>query len=73
MNMFNKLKEKCKTEYVSRKQLWDLTGGILKSSVIAKFDSLGCGINDREIIGKKTMYPIDSVISWLETNTERIK
>ena len=73
MSMFSKLKEKCKSEYVSRSQLWDLTGGILKASVIAQFDSLGCGINDRKIIGNRTMYPIDSLISWLDENTERIK
>jgi phage terminase Nu1 subunit (DNA packaging protein) len=71
--MFEKLKEKCKTEYVSRKQLWDLTGGILGVAVITKFDSLGCGIKNRKIIGSRTMYPIESVIEWLEENTECIK
>jgi phage terminase Nu1 subunit (DNA packaging protein) len=71
--MFEKLKEKCEKDYVSRKELWDLTGGILGVSVITKFDSLGCGIKNRKIVGSRTIYHIDDVIEWLEANTERIK
>jgi hypothetical protein len=71
--MFKKLKDKCTKGYVFRKDLWNFTGGIIKNKTMATFDSQGRGIEEKYIVGNKTVYPIDSVIAWLENNTKRIK
>jgi hypothetical protein len=71
--MFEKLKNKCKKDYVSRKELWDLTGGIIKGTTMTRLDSLNLGIDERHVIGGKTVYPIDALIKWLKNNTKRVK
>ena len=73
MSVFNELKEKCKSEYVNRKQLWDLTGGIIHPRTVANLDSKGKGIKNAIIVGHKKLYPIDGVIEWLETNSKVIR
>jgi len=73
MSIFNELKEVHKSEYVSRKQLWDLTGGIIHPQNIANLDCKGRGIKNAIIIGHKKLYPIDSVIEWLEENSKLIR
>jgi phage terminase Nu1 subunit (DNA packaging protein) len=72
MSVFNKLKEKCKSEYVNRKQLWDLTGGIIHPKTMAKFDQQGTGIKNAVIIGHKKVYPIDEVIEWLRAHSRLV-
>ncbi len=73
MNVFNRLKEKCKSPYVSRKQLWDLTGGIVNPKTIAHLDQKGDGIKNAIIVGRKTVYLIDEVIEWLKYRSKMIK
>ena len=62
MSVFNELKERYKSEYVNRKQLWDLTGGIIHPKTIANLDFKGKGIKNAVIIGRKRLYPINDVI-----------
>jgi hypothetical protein len=71
--MFEKLKNKCQKDYVSRKELWDLTGGIIKGSTMTHLDSFKLGIDERYVIGGKTVYPIEALIKWLENNTKHVK
>ncbi|MDR2067498.1 MAG: hypothetical protein LBP41_00730 [Holosporaceae bacterium] len=72
MDAFDKLKETCKKQYVSRKDLWNLTGGILHPRNMAKLDNNGIGIPNSVIIAHKRMYPVDSVIEWLRTKSRLI-
>jgi phage terminase Nu1 subunit (DNA packaging protein) len=71
--MFEKIKDKHKSPYIKRSQLYDLTGGIITAKTMAAFDCEGRGIKERIIVGKETAYSTDAVIKWLENNTERIK
>jgi hypothetical protein len=73
MSIFEKIKKHCRAEYICRKQLRDVTGGIISGNTMTKFDSLGKGIEPRKIVGKRTVYHIDDLIRWLENNTQRIK
>jgi phage terminase Nu1 subunit (DNA packaging protein) len=73
MSVFEELREKCKSEYVTRKQLWDLTGGIIHPRTMANLDSKGKGIENAVIIGHKKVYPIDSVVKWLRENSRLVK
>jgi hypothetical protein len=72
MDAFDKLKEICKKQYVSRKELWDLTGGIIHPRTMEKLDRSGAGIPDSIIIAHKRMYQIDRVIEWLRGNSRLI-
>jgi hypothetical protein len=72
MDAFDKLKEKCPKEYVSRKELWNLTGGIIHPRNAEKLDNKGIGIPNSIVICHKRMYPMGSVIEWLRTNSEII-
>jgi phage terminase Nu1 subunit (DNA packaging protein) len=72
MDAFDKIKEKCRKQYVSRKELWDLTGGIIKPRTVTDLDHKGIGIPNSVIIGHKRVYPIDEVIEWLRANSRLI-
>ncbi|MDR2794472.1 MAG: hypothetical protein LBB12_01700 [Holosporaceae bacterium] len=72
MDAFDKLRETCKKQYISRKDLWNLTGGIIHPRTMAIFDQKGIGISNSIMIAHKRMYPIDSVIEWLRTKSTLI-
>ena len=72
LNIFEKLKEYCPYGVIFRKDISKITGGILSPSTMNQRDSLGIGIKNREVIGRKVAYKIDDVIQWLEENVELI-
>ena len=51
--------------FILRPNLNEKTGGLLNSRYMANLDSLGQGIKHRFKVGKKTAYPISSVIEFL--------
>ncbi|GHU18134.1 hypothetical protein FACS189472_06020 [Alphaproteobacteria bacterium] len=73
MSVFDRLKDKCKKQYVTRKELWNLTGGIIHPKTIAKLDCQGKGIKNAIMLGHKTVYPIDSIIEWLSSHSRLIR
>jgi hypothetical protein len=73
MSAFDELREKCKKQYVTRKELWNLTRGIIHPRNMARFDREETGIRNSVIIGHKRAYPIDSVIELLRANSRLIK
>ena len=55
-----------KSPFVTRDQLYELTGGMVNPKTIRNLDSLGEGIKGKFAIGKrKIAYPVENVISWL--------
>lgn len=71
-DIFDELKKYCSHGYVTRKELKKLTGGLICGRTMAILDQTGKGIENREKIGKRTIYYIDDVINWLKKNTELI-
>lgn len=55
-------------EILTRKQIFELTGGAVSIGHIANCDSQGRGIANRKIIFKKTCYPKSDVLNWLASN-----
>lgn len=49
----------------SRKQLAEVSGGLVAAGTIANRDSEGRGPEGRRIIGKRTCYPRTEAVSWL--------
>lgn len=60
------LAEKWPSSIVAREKIAEFTGGALSSGRIANLDSAGDGPPERIKIGRKTAYPISSLIPWLE-------
>jgi hypothetical protein len=56
-----------KSEYITRDELYAVTGGMLKAKTIRTYDSQGKGIKGKENIGyKQVAYPVKEVIAYLE-------
>ncbi len=51
---------------VARSEVKKFTGGAISGKTLANFDSLGLGIPDRFKIGRQVVYPVQSLIRWLE-------
>lgn len=50
---------------VARHEVGRFSGGVLNPRTLANRDSLGTGPAGRFKIGKKTVYPVDSLIEYL--------
>jgi len=55
------------SSFVTRSQIEKFSGGMTTSQSMAVFDCKGLGPEGRIIINKKTAYPVESVIRWLES------
>ena len=60
------LAEKWQSAIVSRDRVEDFSGGLITQKYIANLDSAGKGPRGRFKIGRKTVYPVDLFIEWLE-------
>ena len=68
MSIFSELKKDWNRDFVFRKEIGKLTGGLISPATMANLDSSGKGIKN-EKIGNKVIYNINDVITWLEENT----
>ena len=69
-DIFDELKKHCSNNYIARKDLKKITGGLICGRTMEKLDHAGKGIKNREIIGTRTVYHIDDLITWLKANVE---
>ena len=51
---------------VARGQVGTFTGGALSGKTVANFDSQGTGPAGRFKLGRSTVYPVASLVQWLE-------
>ena len=58
---------------VARTELEKFTGGAISTKYIANLDSLGRGPSGRFRLGRRIVYPVESVISWLERRAETVE
>ena len=68
--IYETMKKTWRSPIVAREQIGDFTGGVLNSKTMANLDCQGKGVPERFKIGRKTVYPIDGLISWLIGRTE---
>jgi len=66
----SKLAESWGCPYVARNQVEKFAGGMVTQGSMAVFDSKGVGPEGRFIVNRKTCYPVDSFIAWLESRAE---
>lgn len=51
---------------VARNEVKSFTGGAFSGKSLANFDSQGTGPEGRFKLGRQTVYPVESLIMWLE-------
>ena len=60
------LADKWPSSIVARKEVGKFSGGLLSPKYIANLDSIGKGPGNRLRVGRLVVYPVDSLIQWLE-------
>lgn len=59
--------------YIAREKIGEFTGGIITPKSMANLDCNGEGPKGRITCGRKVAYPINSLISWLESRSEMVE
>ncbi len=65
-DIFQQMADRWTSSVVARTQIEKFTGGALTSRYLANLDCDGKGIQGRFTIGRKVVYPTDSVIQFLK-------
>lgn len=58
--------------YVAREEIERFTGGILTAKYAANLDAEGKGIKGRFRCGRKVVYPVASVVEFMEARSEAL-
>ena len=66
----SQLADKWPSPFVARHELDKFSGGILNPRTMANLDSQGEGPAGRIRIGRKIVYPVQSLVEWLENRAE---
>ena len=63
---FEELKQHWPSSIVARSEVGAFSGGSLNSGTMANEDCKGTGPKDSFYIGRKKVYPVDSLIEWMQ-------
>lgn len=70
---FNLLRKSWPSALVARSEVGRFSGGIISSRYLANLDSRGLGIRDRFRVGRKVVYPVTSLISFLQEKATELE
>lgn len=60
--------------FITRRQIEELTGGIIKRQTLSNLDCAGKGIEGKlNLSGRKVLYPVDNVLEFLEKRLTQTK
>ena len=62
----SRMKEKWPSSIVAREEVRNFTGGAVSEKYLANLDSQMKGPEERFKLGRKVVYPVDSMLRWLE-------
>ena len=65
--------ENWKAAFVERQHVKEFSGGLLDPRTMANLDSAGTGPTGRIKIGRKVIYPVQDLITWLEEKATQPK
>lgn len=65
LNRFADLASKWPSAIVARSEVGRFSGGLLHPRTMANHDSAGTGPAERISLGRKTAYPVGSLIDWM--------
>lgn len=66
------LADKWPSPYVAREEVERFSGGVLTAKTAANRDSAGNGIKGRFRCGRKVVYPVASVIEFMESRSQAL-
>jgi hypothetical protein len=66
------LKQSWQSPFVAREQVSLFSGGTLNPRTLANHDSQSTGPEGRIRIGRKVVYPVDSLIFWMEQRSKKL-
>ena len=66
------LKESWPSPFVAREQVSKFSGGTLNPRTLANHDSQNTGPKDRVRIGRKIVYPVASLVEWMEQRSIKL-
>jgi hypothetical protein len=66
------LAQKWPSSIVARTEVSNFSGGLINEKYLANLDSQGSGPAGRFKIGRKVGYPVNSLITWLESRLSRV-
>ena len=66
------LAEKWPSSHVVRKEISKFSGGIISAGYLANLDSQGQGPSGRILVGRQVVYPVESLIRWLEGRSQAV-
>ena len=69
-SVLERLKETWPSTVVVRSEVKRFSGGILSGRTMANLDSQGAGPPGRFKLGRKTVYPVDELITWMQSRVE---
>ena len=64
-DLFDQMGEKWQSAGVARTETGVFSGGVLSPKTMANLDSQGLGPEGRISCGRKILYPVDNLISWM--------
>lgn len=69
---FNLLKKSWPSALVARSEVSRFSGGIISARYLANLDCRGLGPKDRLRVGRKVVYPINSLIKFLQEKATKL-
>ena len=69
-NVFQDMADKWPSAVVARSEIRKFTGGLYSPGRMANLDCAGQGPRRKMQVGRKTAYPVDALIEWLEERVQ---
>jgi hypothetical protein len=64
------MSKKWPSSEVARQEVPKFTGGAISEKYLANLDSQGLGPKGRYKLGRRVVYPVSSLIEWLENRSQ---
>ena len=68
-DIFEQMMSRWPSAIVARTMIYDFSGGLISAKTMANLDCQGIG-PERVKVGRKTGYPIDSLVAWLRERSD---
>jgi len=69
---FSSLEKRWPSAFVARGDFPKFTGGLYSPKYVSNLDARGLGPEGRVRVGRKILYPVRSVIKWLEARASLV-
>jgi hypothetical protein len=71
-DIFNEMAAHWQSSVIARAEIGKFSGGGISPKTLANRDSEGTGPEGRFIIGRRVVYPVASLVTWLRKNAKEV-